>query len=270
MQKTAAVCPQCGKEFWYYPSAYRNKPKTHCSKQCWSAAAWLHKVCSICGKEFTCRQCEPTEHCSRACARRARAENRRVSFACAQCGQQVTRGLSNYQGKGQSVHVCSTACWGAWLKQHPQQHITARRTRLDRTCRVCGIHFHILPSEAIIKGYGSCCGRKCADIWRKMHPGPNKPPVRYGPQNGNWKGGYKKYYGPSWKVARSTARKRDNYACQHCGKTEIGLGRELDVHHIRPFREFGLSHHREANQISNLVSLCDHCHKAVEPRGCIV
>jgi predicted HNH restriction endonuclease len=34
----------------------------------------------------------------------------------------------------------------------------------------------------------------------------------------------------------------------------------LDVHHIIPFRKFGIDRYREANKISNLISLCNSCH----------
>jgi hypothetical protein len=64
-------------------------------------------------------------------------------------------------------------------------------------------------------------------------------------------------------------RRRDHYTCQGCGKTEVELGRVLDVHHIRPFREFGYIRHQNdryllANDLSNLVSLCVSCHKTME------
>ena len=74
--------------------------------------------------------------------------------------------------------------------------------------------------------------------------------------------------GPNWPEQRRRARQRDHYACQVCGATELSLGREHDVHHIRAFREFGYvpgenDHYLAANQIDNLVTLCRTCHSKV-------
>jgi len=36
------------------------------------------------------------------------------------------------------------------------------------------------------------------------------------------------------------------------------------VHHLRPFRCFGLSRHLEANALTNLIALCHSCHRKAE------
>lgn len=79
-------------------------------------------------------------------------------------------------------------------------------------------------------------------------------------RNPAWRGGYSPYYGPNWDKQRRAARKRDRYFCQQCNKTEKELGRELEVHHIVPFRIFGIERYREANHLDNLISLCKSCH----------
>ena len=57
---------------------------------------------------------------------------------------------------------------------------------------------------------------------------------------------------------------RDNYTCQECGITGIIINehgqpipcnRGLEVHHIIPVSEGGSDH------ISNLITLCEECHK---------
>lgn len=75
-------------------------------------------------------------------------------------------------------------------------------------------------------------------------------------------------YGPNWEEQRNKARARDGYRCAHCG-TEERDDRQHDVHHIRPFREFGYiaGHNQaylEANQLDNLVTLCPSCHRNAE------
>jgi DEAD/DEAH box helicase domain-containing protein len=67
-------------------------------------------------------------------------------------------------------------------------------------------------------------------------------------------------YGPNWPVQRDRARARDGYRCQSCGAPE--KGRAYHVHHKIPFRAF--ASHRQANQLSNLVTLCPHCHRRAE------
>jgi DEAD/DEAH box helicase domain-containing protein len=79
-------------------------------------------------------------------------------------------------------------------------------------------------------------------------------------------------YGPNWPAQRDRARARDGYRCQSCGAPEEGgvlsgtkgssKGRAHHVHHKIPFRAF--ASHRQANQLSNLVTLCPHCHRRAE------
>jgi len=75
-------------------------------------------------------------------------------------------------------------------------------------------------------------------------------------------------YGPDWPRQRDAARARDGYRCTRCGAPERN-GRQHDVHHVRPFREFGYirgqnENYRAANQLENLVTLCHACHRMVE------
>jgi len=75
-------------------------------------------------------------------------------------------------------------------------------------------------------------------------------------------------YGPSWPSARQAAQARDGYVCRQCGAPQRD-GREHDVHHIRPFREFGFipgenCNDRLANDLDNLITLCPSCHHRAE------
>jgi DEAD/DEAH box helicase domain-containing protein len=67
-------------------------------------------------------------------------------------------------------------------------------------------------------------------------------------------------YGPNWPTQRDRARARDGYRCQNCGAPE--QGRAHHVHHKIPFR--GFASYRQANQLSNLVTLCSRCHRRAE------
>jgi DEAD/DEAH box helicase domain-containing protein len=67
-------------------------------------------------------------------------------------------------------------------------------------------------------------------------------------------------YGPGWPALRVAVRLRDEYHCQVCGLPENG--RQHDVHHKQPFRQF--TSLAEANRMNNLVTLCPACHRLAE------
>lgn len=100
------------------------------------------------------------------------------------------------------------------------------------------------------------CDLHCFGIWLSLH--------NAGENNPRWRGGKAPYYGKNWRKQRWRARKRDNYTCQECGITEQELDRQLDVHHIVPFREYGLERYKEANRLSNLITLCSKHHRESE------
>jgi len=79
-------------------------------------------------------------------------------------------------------------------------------------------------------------------------------------------------YGPNWQEQRGRVRARDGYRCTVCGAAE-SPERQLDVHHITPFRFFGYAPgppplgneaYLEANRLENLTTLCRNCHRRVE------
>ena len=67
-------------------------------------------------------------------------------------------------------------------------------------------------------------------------------------------------YGPDWEAIRERVRARDRYRCQGCGALENG--RPHHVHHKIPFRAFPTS--QQANELTNLVTLCPVCHRRAE------
>ncbi|MBN1668913.1 MAG: DUF1998 domain-containing protein, partial [Anaerolineales bacterium] len=68
-------------------------------------------------------------------------------------------------------------------------------------------------------------------------------------------------YGPDWHFQRNLARARDGYRCQVCYRPEPE-GSQFHVHHKVPFRSF--NNPSEANQLSNLITLCPACHRRAE------
>jgi len=68
--------------------------------------------------------------------------------------------------------------------------------------------------------------------------------------------------------AKLAAHVRDGHRCRQCSVPERE-GRAHDVHHIRPFREFGYirgenRNDRMANDLENLITLCPTCHQRAE------
>lgn len=259
VKSATCACENCGKEFRYF----LKNPRHFCSRKCQQAAKRIDTTCPNCGKTFWYHASWPRIYCSRSCSA---AVNAKVNLGivelppqhCEQCGKEITK------DKRTGRRFCNSNCFGAWLSIHNVGEANPIYQRIDRTCKQCGNPFKAVPSE-IDKGWGNFCCRSCAATWQVANdPNHPLPPVLYGEDNPRWKGGAVTYYGPSWHPSRRDARERDNFTCQRCGVTESELGRELDVHHIKPFRPFGVDNHTVANQLDNLISLCNICHKIVE------
>jgi 5-methylcytosine-specific restriction endonuclease McrA len=65
------------------------------------------------------------------------------------------------------------------------------------------------------------------------------------------------WYGRDWPQIRAAILDRDRHRCVACGKAG-----KLDVHHIRPLREF--ASHVDANHPSNLQAVCKGCHRKLD------
>ena len=72
--------------------------------------------------------------------------------------------------------------------------------------------------------------------------------------------------GENWNEQREAALERDNKTCQLCGDAQSNIreesGRGLHVHHIKPRRLHKCA--EEANELTNLVSVCGSCHRRLE------
>lgn len=174
-----------------------------------------------------------------------------VTKACPVCGNPFTVPLWRVnEGVGKT---CSMACRNIWLSRVKSRSITIE-------CTACGREINREPYAATGERF---CSRRCAN---------SRFTGKTGSDNPNWRGGRVTYYGPNWKEQRRLARQRDEHTCQRCTVAEHEYGQELDVHHIRPFREFGYvpgvnETYLQANDLNNLISLCMRCHKEVEPNG---
>lgn len=60
-----------------------------------------------------------------------------------------------------------------------------------------------------------------------------------------------------WRAKRRDILERDSFTCGNCGKTPVETDTHLHVHHVVP-RFRGGTHNP-----SNLITLCERCHRAV-------
>ena len=100
------------------------------------------------------------------------------------------------------------------------------------------------PSDLSTMGYWIALSEECVSQLR---------------ESGLWSNDSNRY-GSNWSIQRERARARDEYRCQTCGVQEGDI--MLHVHHKTPFRAFSTP--EEANQLSNLITLCPTCHNQAE------
>lgn len=228
--------------------------------------------CDNCGKiiELHPYRLKTSQHhfCDRACKGEWSTKNNtgknhpkwmgEATITCDQCGRTFRRANTNKLARN-AHNFCSRACKGEWLKtafageNNPNWSEPVRKP-----CDYCGKPLARQHARVgtVDRRY-HFCNMQCRADWQSENRSGENSPL--------WQGGVGKTYGPKWKAQAAKARKRDGHKCRNCGKTAEQNGRELDVHHIRPFRSFGYvrgqnENHKQANALSNLVTLCHSCH----------
>lgn len=190
----------------------------------------IYKICPICGKKFSRRKSQETEYCSIKCAGIAK---RKIN-TCNKCGEVLNNHWSKYCSK----------CW-----KEIRHNLYYNRIKVN--CAYCNKELFVIPSR-VLNNEKFYCNYECmAKDYVIRFSGENSP---------TWKGG-KKHYAGHWLRQRNLARKRDNYTCQLCGVTEKEWHKEMDVHHIKNYRKF--ENKEEANNLNNLVCLCNRCHSFI-------
>lgn len=166
------------------------------------------------------------------------------SIECTVCTQEVP---ITAQQAADGVRTCSEPCRRELVSRSKGSLGTG-------TCEGCGAEYRV-------SRYHLRAGRRfCGDICRLAWWATQTPA---GEDNPLWTGGAPEYYGPSWRAARRAAWERDNESCTACGRTSEELGQRPIVHHVVPFKSFGVEEHERANQLDNLVCLCRSCHMKV-------
>lgn len=208
-------------------------------------------TCEHCGEEYEKRKdrSDESRFCSGFCQRKGRETRGRdlEKRSCEICGEKFETHVNNEQ------RFCSHDCHYKWLHDYLTGENSPHYSRIDVTCSECGEVFSRSPSklEGVTDYY---CSREC---YYKNHSGEHAP---------RWKGGSSNYYGKTWGKQRKKALNRDGHHCQNCGitqeKHQSRYKRELEVHHIKPFRTFEDT--KKAHKLENLVTLCTSCHPKIE------
>lgn len=214
----------------------------------------------------TCQQCLSSfaanpkalgqKFCSRECWRLSRI--RQVSRTCERCGKV----FSVYQAR-RHARFCSWECHTA---------------KVTKGCLVCGATITVKQSAGPKR---LTCSRRCRAILQNMeHRSPRQGQEKSAEERQKISEGLRKYYkwspakhwnyqgGPwpsrrgGWLKQRDAARERDGNTCRACLKSAASLGRNIPVHHIKPYREF--PDPESANDLANLISLCQSCHMKAE------
>ena len=233
-------CTYCGNSFRHQRSAINKSGMYYCSRQCQREHSRLlrQRKCPICGTLFIPDHVNrsTSNYCSRHCVFISRRK-KRVSFRCLTCGKEILK-LSCLVRNAERV-FCNMDCKIAWWRGSNHSSYNSH----ECICATCGKLF--LRTKSRIKdGKKTYCSSRCFGQSEAL------PSIDY--------------YGPNWREQRRKTRKRDQYECQICGRSEEELNERLSVHHRIPFRRFGLINYLIANQLGNLISLCRGCHRRVE------
>lgn len=185
-----------------------------------------------------------------------------VQVKCSECGKEVLRDPTKVE---RNEHFfCGRVCFDAWRRVHMQGENNPNWTPPIKTqCATCGEPIERNPARVgTTERKVHFCSKACKHKWMSEYLS--------GEGCHFWKGGSgQRYYGQNWFRQARFARKRDGYRCQNCGVSQKEIGKSLDVHHIIPFRSFDYipgenENYLQANELSNLISLCRNCHMRVE------
>ncbi len=156
---------------------------------------------------------------------------------CRTCEQEFRPNKGNLQhGMG---FYCKMECY----------RVAQRQTKVTLECEICEKEFIVTPN----RNKARFCSRECY--------GKGLSKTMQGEKHPHWRGGISTCFtynlsNEEWDRLRREVYKRDNFTCQHCGKTDC----RLDAHHIIPYRiSFD-------NSIENLLTLCQTCHGKEEWR----
>lgn len=227
-------CEYCGQAVFIHAYHANRGRGRYCSKTCFNLGRQrqVKKECLVCGSVFFVPHChqDRIKTCSKEC--------------------KSIRYKEMFRGRQRSLEWGNNISRGKAGKPNPK----LKKPTISRICENCGNQYFISRSRSKKQQQSSrFCSIECWYVWIRQdssrHP--------------SWTGGYYPYYGPNWQDQARQARERDNHVCQQCGAVEHKVVH--DVHHVIPFRQF--SSWEEANELSNLITLCKSCHASIPNKG---
>jgi 5-methylcytosine-specific restriction endonuclease McrA len=249
------TCPTCGDTF----DSRRGLGVHHSAAH---GELLPNRTCSHCGERFHCEH--EKKYCSDDCRDEAVSfegednpnyRGRKSTTTCDICGDEFEYYPSEKEGL-----YCSTCVeeedWRNTVVLEGEDNPRWGGGKRQLDCAVCKATVERYPSNV---NEVTVCGEKCRTEWlseeftESVHP--------------NWKGGGNGSYGKGWNAVRRRALERDGYECVVCSKSEEEIGRNPDVHHILPVRQFVASDDHgkaDAHYLDNVVSLCVDCHRKAD------
>lgn len=246
-------CPTCGNSF----DTKRGRGVHHVHAH---GERLPNRSCDYCGKEYYSDYAK--RYCSKECLLESDSysgENHpnwqggKETTYCEICGSSFEYYPSEKKGL-----YCGDCVQDESWREPPSiagdKHPRWSGGKIEEDCDICGKSVRRYPSG--FENDVVCCTEKCRQKWlSEEFSGEGHP---------NWKGGPGNFYNDGWWPAKLAALERDNHTCQVCGATENDIGRNPDVHHIVPVREFAEAEDaeiRDAHCLENLICLCVPCHR---------
>lgn len=254
--RVVIACPTCGREFENRRGLGVHHSQTHGEKL-------PNRECDHCGEEFHCKH--ERVYCSQECLSEATSnegsnnpnyQGGKTSTTCEACDDSFSYYPSEKDGVYCSLCV-KTENWRPQPNIERSQNPRWKGGRQSYHCAMCGDEVRRYPSE--VTSDVVLCGTDCQSDWlSEAFEGEGHP---------NWKGGSSSDYGKGWAEIRRRALERDGHACVMCQKSKGELGRNPDVHHIVPVREFRESNQHQledAHSLHNVATLCISCHRRAD------
>ena len=203
-------------------------------------------TCKNCGVQFgVTSKTRNRKYCSRECLydHYQKAKEKRSKQYCEYCGNEIDVSANNRNYKRKYCKDCVSS--RVWVHED----------KIDTECAYCKTPMKVIKSRYDSSDNCYCSVECMASDYKIRFSGEASP---------TWRGGKSHHYSGNFFSARKQVRSRDGYVCRRCGISEAEYGRELSVHHIRSYRDF--ENKQDANQLDNLVSLCEPCHRFVHSR----
>lgn len=264
-------CHSCGETFRCSESRLRRSEYVYCSQECQhnglqgrtgQQSPHYDRVeynCDKCGKTMERKPSRVENYeflyCSEECMYSHNGRNESIGeknskqdieISCKECNI----AFSVKPHRKERAKFCSREC----MYSHDGRKNTIgeknSKENAEMRCEVCSDMFSVIPAR---EERARFCSVECRHEFLRQRTGQEHP--LYVEEK-------EEDYGQNWNEIAKGIREKYNRECWSCGVDESELFRKLDVHHIKPRREF--DNVDEANTEDNLIPLCLPCHQKWE------